>query len=266
MSQFLYQPVQFLMTISFTFQDIIDLTCNSDVLAYVTSSDDVIDLTSLEEDASHETFQQLIKCNIGSLSDGGSDPESEGTISSPMKDESCSSKDLEFDIESSECSFRSANSSICSIESTTDLRQPDDADLPSKSNLKPHSVNSSNLQASHNQDDRSVHSDIGTQVQHITSSTPIVSPAMQKDTEDTLCSPAIVINKSLLYKFRHFRKPPISHLLPPTLRCDQVIAISYTVQCLCLQSVTRNLVQKCKKFYILLPQVPDFYGRNSFMQ
>lgn len=202
-------------------QDIIDLTCNSDVLAYVTSSDDVIDLTSLEEDASHETFQQLIKCNIGSLSDGGSDPESEGTISSPMKDESCSSKDLEFDIESSECSFRSANSSICSIESTTDLRQPDEADLPSKSNLKHHSVNSSNLQASHNQDDRSVHSDIGTQVQHITSSTPIVSPAMQKDTEDTLCSPAIVINKSLLYKFRHFRKPPVSHLLPPTLRWDQ---------------------------------------------
>ncbi|XP_040261544.1 SUMO-interacting motif-containing protein 1 [Bufo bufo] len=208
-------------------QDIIDLTGNY-VFPYVTSSEIIIDLTGNDEDTSHGTPQQQMTSEIKydnlSLSEGGSsEPENEVMFSSPMKVETSSSNEIDTDDKSSD----SVCSSICSMESITDLCQPDglpertDADLPSRNKGKCAYVNSSHLQdwshqATHNQD--GVHSDIVTQVQHISSSTPTSITAMK---EESPCSQSTLLNRSLLYKLRYFKKPLVGHMFPHTLRHDK---------------------------------------------
>ncbi|XP_056430955.1 SUMO-interacting motif-containing protein 1 isoform X2 [Hyla sarda] len=205
-------------------QDIIDLTGDSEVFAYVTSSDDtVIDLTVHEEEESDGTFQQQLKSEtkngMGSPSEcRGSDLDSDVD----MNDESCDSKDLDYRSSSSE------NGSICSTESITNLGQqnggvPEGSDkgLPAKNIKHPYVTPvcfQNHYKTIHNQDYESAPLETGTQVQHISSSTLALSPAVQKNPEETLCSPSTTVNKSLLYKLRYFKKPPVNHLFPHTVR------------------------------------------------
>ncbi|XP_069827537.1 SUMO-interacting motif-containing protein 1 isoform X2 [Dendropsophus ebraccatus] len=207
-------------------KDIIDLTGSSDVFACVTSSDDnVIDLTGHEEDLSHGTFREQMKSeskySLSSLSeDRGSDRESDVTFNSTTND-SCYNKDLDFDDRSS--SFIDEINSISSAGCVTSpfhtldhLSGSSDVDVPSKGNIKHPYVKPLCLQAIDKPDSEGAPSEVGTQVQHITSSTQSLL-TMQKTPEETLCSQSTAVNKALLYKLRHFKKLPVSHLLPHTL-------------------------------------------------
>ncbi|XP_075712584.1 SUMO-interacting motif-containing protein 1 isoform X2 [Rhinoderma darwinii] len=211
----------------FSQQDIIDLTGNGDFCAHVTSSEDnVIDLTGHEEETLHGTFQQQMKsesklniCNR--TEDGWSDPKSE-VIFNSLVNESCKSRDDK----STESCFRSTSSSICSAKGIMDAGHPDhlprsrDADLPIN-HMKPPPVNSLHLQATYNKDPGRVLSEIGTQVEYITSSTSALMTAKPEDNEEETFSQSPLVNKSLLYKLRYFKKPPVSHLFPHTFRHDK---------------------------------------------
>ncbi|KAG8578855.1 hypothetical protein GDO81_010646 [Engystomops pustulosus] len=205
-------------------QDVIDLTDCGDVFGDDDDDDDVIDLTSHEDDALHDLYQGNVESeSITSLPDG-LDTENKDALSSPISTASCNGNDVQSDDLSSESSLTST-SSLYSARSVTDSSHPHDGlpgskdTLLASENMKLPCVDSSQFrdwsdQATSNSDCESVFSEMGTQDPHITSSTPALCPAMQKD---TFCQ----INRSLLYKLRYFKKPPVTHLFPHTRRLDK---------------------------------------------
>ncbi|KAG8578853.1 hypothetical protein GDO81_010646 [Engystomops pustulosus] len=207
-------------------QDVIDLTDCGDVFGDDDDDDDVIDLTSHEDDALHDLYQGNVESeSITSLPDG-LDTENKDALSSPISTASCNGNDVQSDDLSSESSLTST-SSLYSARSVTDSSHPHDGlpgskdTLLASENMKLPCVDSSQFrdwsdQATSNSDCESVFSEMGTQDPHITSSTPALCPAMQKD---TFCQ----INRSLLYKLRYFKKPPVTHLFPHTRRLDKSV-------------------------------------------
>ncbi|XP_066447277.1 SUMO-interacting motif-containing protein 1 isoform X2 [Eleutherodactylus coqui] len=210
---------------------VIDLT-NGDVFTCVTSSDDnLIDLTRLEDYTTQGTFEQQVnskrKYKASSRPEGGESDPREGNASSTMNSQPCNSEDWQSEDKPSESYLRGACKRICTAESMMDFCQPDDGlpgngevDLPSNSNLKLIYVNASRLPDLSDEPSSShvcAHSEIGTQVQHITSSTP----AIQEDSREHSCSQSTIVNSPFFYKLRYFKKRPVSHLFPHMLKYDK---------------------------------------------
>ncbi|XP_073507256.1 SUMO-interacting motif-containing protein 1 isoform X2 [Phyllobates terribilis] len=173
--------------------DVIDLTDNGGVFAYMSSSDeDIIDLTGLEEDASNGFLQNIeldSQCNISSLSEhSGSDPGREEVYSSSMN-KSCNREVLDSD-ESSSCSIMCSSKSMRSCLPGDGLHEHTDADLPSTSSMNHINVNSSPLQES---------AETNIQIHQVKSSTFAQFAAMLEDAEEASESKSDVVNKSLLY-------------------------------------------------------------------
>ncbi|KAM4036515.1 SUMO-interacting motif-containing protein 1 [Anomaloglossus baeobatrachus] len=188
-------------------QDVIDLTDHGEGFAYVTSSDEnIIDLTGHEEDVSL-SFQSNMKsdsqCNIRDLSEGGGSSPGRESVFSSSVNESCRSKDVDFDDESNACSSTCSSESMRSCPPDDGFLECMDEDLSSTSKMNHINLNSSPLQDS---------LETSTQVQKVTSSTPAQIPAVVED-EETSGSDCDLVNKSLLYKLRYFKKPPVTHLM-----------------------------------------------------
>ncbi|XP_077122013.1 SUMO-interacting motif-containing protein 1 isoform X4 [Ranitomeya variabilis] len=208
-------------------QDVIDLTDNGEVFEYMSSSDDdVIDLTGLEEDASHGFLQNITSdspCNSSSLSEhGGSDPGRQEVNSSSMT-KSCNREGWDSDNESSACSSMCSSKSMRNGLPNDDLSESMDADLPSTSSKNHVTVNSLPLHDG---------AETNTQIQQVKSSTPAQFAAVLEDAreasdiesdlvnksllhnEEASESKSGLVNKSLLYKLRYFKKPPVTHFFP----------------------------------------------------